>query len=321
MAGMAQTQPAGSSPADTAMPRRILCIGIPVLDLTFRVKAVPARGMKFSANHFSQICGGNALNAAIGISRLGGHARLTGPMGHEGETSSGFMFELLAAEGIDASALVHMPGLITPVSAIMIDPTGERTIVSFRDPLLWQVALPDADRLLRGINAIVIESRCAGFATGICAAARAHGIPVIVDIDSTMAPDDGLLAASSHLIFSEQALQDTTGLACNEQALREIATRTPAFVAATRGAQGTIWLDPHGEVRETPAFPVRPVDTLGAGDIFHGAFALGITEGMNVPAALRFASAAAALKCTRFGGAFACPERSEVDRLLSDSTG
>ena len=58
------------------------------------------------------------------------------------------------------------------------------------------------------------------------------------------------------------------------------------------------------------------MDTLGAGDVFHGAFTLAITEEQDLPRALRFASAAAALKCTRHGGAFACPQRPEVEALL-----
>jgi len=62
---------------------------------------------------------------------------------------------------------------------------------------------------------------------------------------------------------------------------------------------------------------VHTVDTLGAGDVFHGAFALAITEKQELRQALRFASAAAALKCTRFGGAFAAPQRAEVEELLS----
>ena len=64
---------------------------------------------------------------------------------------------------------------------------------------------------------------------------------------------------------------------------------------------------------------MHTVDTLGAGDVFHGAFALAITEKQELRQALRFASAAAALKCTRFGGAFAAPQRAEVEELLSHS--
>ena len=70
------------------IPPRILCIGMPVRDLTFRVSGVPGRGSKENATHFDEICGGNALNAAIGIVRLGGRASICGPMGDARETSS-----------------------------------------------------------------------------------------------------------------------------------------------------------------------------------------------------------------------------------------
>jgi len=301
---------------DSKKPR-ILCIGMPVRDLTFSVQAVPGRGQKFNADRFAQICGGNALNAAIGINRLGGKASLTGPMGDAGETSSRYIFEDLAREGIETSHLVHMPGLVTPISGIMMDPSGERTIISFRDPQLWKVRLPEADLLLRDCAAVLIESRCAGFATGLCNEARNRGIPVVVDVDSTVSQREGLLTASSHLIFSDEALQSTAGISDDVKALKKIATLTSSFLAVTRGPKGTIWLDDKGEPQETPAFPVHTVDTLGAGDIFHGAFALAITEKQELREALRFASAAAALKCTRFGGAFAAPQRAEVAELLS----
>ena len=120
-------------------PPRILCIGMPVRDLTFRVHGVPGRGSKENATHFDEICGGNALNAAIGIVRLGGRASVCGPMGDAGETSSRYIFDKLAHEGIETKHIVHMPGLVTPISAVMVDPSGERTIVTFRDPELWKV--------------------------------------------------------------------------------------------------------------------------------------------------------------------------------------
>jgi sugar/nucleoside kinase (ribokinase family) len=300
---------------DKAKPR-ILCIGIPVRDLTFRIEALPGRGEKIPASHFDEICGGNALNAAIGVAKLGGHAEMTGPMGDANEASDKFIFDKLRELGIETDALVHMPGLVTPISTVMVDPTGERTIITFRDPALWKVRLPDPDALLRDCSAILIESRCASFATDLCAEARRRGIPVVVDIDSAMSQREGLLTASSHLIFSSDALQATAGIGNDADALKKMATLTHAFLAATRGPKGTLWLDDKGQLQETPAFPVHTVDTLGAGDIFHGGFALAITEGRDIPHALRFASAAAALKCTRFGGAFACPSRAEVERLL-----
>ncbi|MGM4907559.1 sugar kinase [Tardiphaga sp. 866_E4_N2_1] len=303
----------------SAKPVHVLCIGLPVRDLTFAVEAVPGRGQKFPSQRFAQIIGGNALNAAIGVSRLGGRASMTGPMGDKNETADQFLFDDLAKEGIDSAHLVHMPDLVTPISAVMIDPSGERTIVTFRDPELWKVKLPDHDLLLKDCNAILVESRCAGFATELCIEARHRGIPVVVDIDSTLSQREGLLTASSHLIFSDDALQSTAGITDNLKALQKMATLTSSFLAVTRGPKGTLWLDEQGHPKETPAFPVHTVDTLGAGDIFHGAFALEFAGGKSVPEALRFASAAAALKCTRYGGAFACPQRAEVEQLLRES--
>jgi len=296
---------------------RILCIGIPVRDLTFRIQELPARGFKANASHFEEISGGNGLNAAIGIVRLGGRASMCGPMGDSRETTSRYIFDKLAHEGIDTRHIIHMPGLVTPISNIMIDPSGERTIVTFRDPELWKVRLPSAGTLLEDCAAVLIESRCAEFSTDLCAEARRRGIPVIVDVDRTMSLREGLLTASSHLVFSSEALQSTAGIADDAEALKKISKLTPSFLAGTRGAQGTLWLDEHQNLQQTPAFPVHTVDTLGAGDVFHGAFALGITEGQDLPTALRFASAAAALKCTRFGGAFAAPQRAEVEELLA----
>src|ERR1700742_2770247 len=157
------TDASSTPPATGKRPPRILCIGMPVRDLTFRVHGLPARGSKENATGFDEICGGNALNGAIGIVRLGGRSSICGPMGDARETSSRFIFEQMAHEGIETKHLIHMPGLVTPISAVMIDPTGERTIVTFRDPELWKVKLPTADELLDDCQAILTESRCAAF--------------------------------------------------------------------------------------------------------------------------------------------------------------
>src|SRR6202012_3222564 len=136
-----------------------------------------ARGSKENATGFPEICGGNALNAAIAIVRLGGRASICGPMGDARETSPRFIFEKLAQEGIDTRHIVHMPGLVTPISNIMIDPSGERTIVTFRDPELWKVRLPSASTLLDDCAAVLIASRSAEFSTDPCAEAGRRHIP------------------------------------------------------------------------------------------------------------------------------------------------
>ena len=302
--------------APSGIAPRILCIGIPVRDLTFRVEAVPARGSKANATHFAEICGGNALNAAIAIARLGGHVSFAGPMGEAIETSSGFILERMAAEGIETSHIVRMPDTTTPVSAITIDAAGERTLTIYRDPALWTVRLPDADKLLADCQAVLVESRCGAFCIDLCTEARRRGIPVIVGVDRAMSLQDGLLTAASHLLFSSEQVQETAGIAEDGAALKHLSGLTPAFLAATRGPHGTIWLNATGKLEETPAFPVPAVDTLGAGDVFHGAFTLRLAEGEGVREALRFAAASAALKCTRHGGGTAAPQRIEVEEFL-----
>lgn len=298
---------------------RILCIGMPVRDLVFRVHEIPERGRKMRATHFREFSGGNALNAAIAIARLGCHVLMSGPMGDASEKSSAAIFDDLAKEGIDGSAMVHMPGLVTPVSSIMIDRTGERTIVTHRDQDLWKVQLPDTDELLRDCAALLTESRCASFVTGICFEAQRRGIPVILDADRAIGLDEQIFQASSHVVFSAEALHITAGDSGDVTALRKIAALTPAFVAVTNGAGGMTWLDEAKQPRHMAAFPIEAVDTLGAGDVFHGAFTVAIAEKQPLEQAMRFSAAAAALKCSRFGGAFGAPQRAEVEAFLDQA--
>jgi sugar/nucleoside kinase (ribokinase family) len=299
---------------------RILCIGMPVRDLIFRVPDLPKRGHKEHATGFVELSGGNALNAGVAIARLGGRVMLSGPIGGTQEKTNAYIYDQMAEEGIDASGLVRMEGLVTPISNIMIDPSGERTIVTYRDPKMWMVKLPPPEKLLAECDAILTENRCAEFVTDVCAEAHRRGIPVVIDADRLMSLREGLLQVSSHIIFSAEALQATAGESDHVVSLRKIAELTSAFLGVTFGAKGVTWLDERGEPRHMPAFPVHTVDTLGAGDAFHGAFALAVAEGQPLEQALRFASATAALKCTRFGGAFASPQRIEVDALLASST-
>jgi sulfofructose kinase len=79
----------------------------------------------------------------------------------------------------------------------------------------------------------------------------------------------------------------------------------------TCGEAGSWWLTNDGPLH-VPAPEVEAVDTLGAGDVFHGAYALAISEGRDIGSAARFATLAAAIKCTRSGGRAGSPTRAEV---------
>jgi sugar/nucleoside kinase (ribokinase family) len=100
-------------------------------------------------------------------------------------------------------------------------------------------------------------------------------------------------------------------------ALLKFGEATNAFLAVTNGADPVLWRDHDHSIRELPVFPIAAVDTLAAGDVFHGAFALALLEGRETVDALRFAAAAAGVKCSRFGGSASAPKRAEVDALLA----
>jgi sulfofructose kinase len=102
-------------------------------------------------------------------------------------------------------------------------------------------------------------------------------------------------------------------------ALRQFGHATNAFLAVTDGANPVKWRDDRGAIREMPVFRITAVDTLAAGDVFHGAFTLALVEGKDAAAAMRFAAAAAGVKCTRFGGSTAAPTRAEAEALLAQA--
>ncbi|TIX71226.1 MAG: sugar kinase, partial [Mesorhizobium sp.] len=103
-----------------------------------------------------------------------------------------------------------------------------------------------------------------------------------------------------------------------QKACEALAGRTDAFVAVTGGSAGSWWFDRSvASVRHVAAPRIKAVDTLAAGDVFHGAFAVGLAEAMPVEQTLRFASAAAALKCLRFGGRLGAPDRAETLAMMA----
>jgi sugar/nucleoside kinase (ribokinase family) len=119
----------------------------------------------------------------------------------------------------------------------------------------------------------------------------------------------------SHVVFSHEGLTATAEKTDLAEGLLAVRAHTPSFLGVTNGADDMHWLE-SDHVRRMASFRVNAVDTLGAGDVFHGAFALALAEGRTEADAMRFASAAAALKCTRFGGITGAPTRAEVDALL-----
>jgi sulfofructose kinase len=305
--------------SDERRAPRILCAGIAVLDEIFRVDRFPPADGKVSARDYLAVPGGCAANAAVAAARLGGRIRFAGPLGGPAgrEPISDRILLGLEAEGVDCAGCVRLDGVPSPLSAIFVNAQGERSIATYRDRRLDAVRARDPAGLVDGIDAVLADNRLPDFTAPICEAARQRGIPVVLDADKPAPPDDPLFAVSSHIVFSADGLRATTAIDDIALALRTFGQGTNAFIAVTCGPEPILWRDPQDAIREWPVFKIDAVDTVAAGDIFHGAFALALAEGREALAAIRFAAAAAAVKCTRFGGGAAAPHRAEVESFLA----
>jgi sulfofructose kinase len=309
---------ADSSPL--ARAPAILCAGIIVLDEVFQVERFPQADGKTRARGFFTVNGGCAANAAVAIARLGGHAALAGPLGGPaGEDLNGDrVLAALARERVDCTGCQRVTGVATALSAIFIDAHGERMIVTYRDDRLAAATPADPAGLVAGADAVLADNRFPDFVRPICDAARARGILMVLDADRPSEVTDDLFRIATHVVFSSECLRATTGVEDLGEGLARVAATTQAFLAVTNGPGDVLWRD-GTTLRRSPVFKVDAVDTLGAGDAFHGAFTLALTEGQGIVTAIRFAAAAAGHKCTRLGGSTAAPYRAEVEAFLASN--
>jgi sugar/nucleoside kinase (ribokinase family) len=298
----------------------IVCAGMAVIDHVYRVDEFSRPGSKTRATDFMPILGGCAANAAVAIHRLGGRARVIAPLGGPAgrDLTGDAILEQLAQAQVDVSDAVRVDGATSSLSSIFIDRGGERLIVNYRHPALDSARPPDPERAIAHADAILVDNRFPEFVLPIARAAAAAGKIVVLDGDKPTRLTDELLVTATHIVFSADGLRATAGTENLADALRLAAKRTDAFVAVTDGPNDMLWLAA-GSLHRLPAFRVTAVDTLAAGDVFHGAFALALAEGCDLHEAMRFAAATAALKCTRFGGGAGAPERAEVDQFLANN--
>jgi sulfofructose kinase len=294
---------------------KILCAGIAVQDIVMRVENFPAPGTKIMASEFIVTGGGCAANAAIAVARLGGKAAFAGPLGDANDAVSERIVKDLNAESVDCTGAVRVDGGTASVSLILLDAQGEKTIATRRGVKLGGVLPVDAGGMVADVDAVLVDNRFPEFVNAVCRAAQSRKIPIVIDLDQATKMDDSLLALGTHVVASAEALRGTTGLDDHGAGLRRLAEHVGGFLAVTDGPNGVYWLD-QGHVRHMPAFDVKVIDSLGAGDAFHGAFTLALAEGRDLTDCLRLASACAALKCTKFGGASGAPARAEVEAFL-----
>jgi sulfofructose kinase len=299
--------------------KRMIAVGAICSATIFRVDRVPPLPAKVLPSERCQVVDGMAVSAAFAFARLGGSAQIWSRIGDDwlGRMAR----RSLVDEGFDVAGVHTVPGAATSQVAIIVDRQGDRLVVPFHDP--------DADAspnwlpldALDGADFLHCETRWPEGAEAALAAARARGIPCMVDGD--VAPAETLrrlIPLADYAVFSDAGLLVHTGGNDVEQALLELGATHRGHVGASCGADGYAWYE-NGRIRRVRAPRVAVVDTLAAGDVFHGALALALVEGRSIEDAARFACASASLKCTRFGGRLGCPTRAEVDAFLASSAG
>lgn len=295
---------------------KILLAGVAVIDFVLSLDKFPAKAQKYRARDAMVVGGGCAASAAVAVSRLGGHACLAARMGQD--AIGDLIIAELVTEGVDCSLVRRFEKGRSSFSSVIVDAAGERQVVNFRDETLSIEADWLEQRIPHDFDAALGDTRWPEGSAVLMAAARALSRPGVIDAEAPFGNSQDALRLASHIAFSGDGLREFTGIEDLEEGLRKAGESCGGFVCVTDGANDVIYLE-RGEKRNVPAFAIQAVDTLGAGDVWHGAFTLALGEGMNERDAIIFANAAAAIKCTRFGGRAGIPDRATLEKFLKET--
>lgn len=299
------------------MPTFDVCaLGCVCWDYVGIVDEYPDLDEKALLSDLVQMGGGLSGTAMSAVAALGGKAKIFGRMGDDefGDKIAA-AFE---AEGVDWSGIEVLPGIASQFAfCVAHKASGRRTI--FWKPGTYQRMLSgEADlAALTDCRCLLIDHHHLRAAVEVGHYARAHGVPVVSDIERVQPGAEEFLAASDYPIIPRGFAREFTGETDLRRAADKLLALGPQVVIITQGEEGVTAFLPQWELHQ-PAFQVEPiVDTTGAGDVFHGVFAYGLALGQDLPEALRFAAAAAALSCRGLGGRGALATRDEVAALLT----
>ena len=288
----------------------VLCVGATSYDLVFRLNHHPGPDEKAVAESFVRCGGGPAANAAIMVARMGLRSAFAGYLGSD--LFGGLHLEELQSAGVDTQLVVRGEHP-TPISSVWVKPSGERALVNYRSA--ESVLPPEAvDFANIRPRVILFDGHEPALSVSLLRQARARGIRTVLDAGSWNRGTSQLFDKVDYLVCSETFASEFAGTTSPERVPEKLFARSGSVVI-TLGREGLIWRNPDGEGR-LPAFPVSAKDTTGAGDVFHGAFAGSLAIGRGWGDTLRYASAAAALSCTRLGARTGIPEGAEVERFL-----
>jgi sugar/nucleoside kinase (ribokinase family) len=292
----------------------VVGVGINVVDYLFRIPHFPEPDTKMDALTAAIQGGGLTATAMVTCARLGLATRYVGKFG-DNEIGALARREL-EGEGIDLTAAVTARGIPNRFCVVLVEEgSGARTIVRQRDPQIW-LRPDELDRAAVTSGRLLHLDGYEGNAALQAARwARETGIPVLMDAEEPTERREELFRLTDVLIVGRRYGRLLTGTDDPRGILAGLAEMGPRVVGLTLGEAGSMLLH-RGQLVEAPGFPVAVVDTTGAGDAFHGAFAYGLLQGWEARHILAFANAVSALKCTRLGGRTGIPSADEVRAFL-----
>jgi len=289
----------------------VLCVGQACFDLTFSVDKHPDSDEKLFASAMQCSGGGPAANAAIAVARLGLQSAFVGYLGNDlyGEQHR----QEFNQEQVDVSRLVR-GNHPTPLSTILVKPDGQRALINYKGettPLAADVV--NIEHL--SAKAILFDGHQPFISETIAKTAQQLKIPTILDAGSVHQGTLKLLNQVDYLVASKKFAKQYAGNI--NTALNQLAQIAPVVVI-TLGEEGLIWQQ-GSDTGRLPAFSVEVVDTTGAGDAFHGAFAAAIALNKDLKDSLIYASAAGALCCGRLGARAGMPYQQAHQALYASA--
>ncbi|MCE5199422.1 MAG: PfkB family carbohydrate kinase [Armatimonadota bacterium] len=258
--------------------------------------------------------GGLTGTAMVACARLGAKCDMLTMLGDD--QAGDQIANELEGEGVALDHVVRTPGGMSPFSFVHVDQnTGERTI--FHHPATGLHLDPDLPILENAVqwDALLVDAYYLDLAMMASKAANERGVPVVADIIPN--ERNAALLRQVDVLIAPRHYARKIGCGDNlDAALDAIHDLGPTTAVITLGSDGWVYSDPSGRGSGN-AFKVDVVDTTGAGDTFHGAFAYGLASKWDTRRCAEFASAVAAIKCTKRGGRTGIPSLKQVEEFVT----
>ena len=273
-----------------------------------------AAGAKTRIRSEQQAVGGQVATTLSTCAALGLRAAYAGTFGDD--DAAALARTELERRGVDLGSAVSRRAA-NRHATILVQPDGERVVLWSRDQALTLQPDEIPFALLNQTRLLHVDAVDPDASLRAAAIARAAGAAVTCDVDTPGPEAAALFEAATVPILAEGVAAGLSGESDPERALRALARWHEGLICVTLGPRGAMLRD-GDHVHHVPAPRVEAVDTTGAGDVFRGAFITALLEGQSPLEILRFATAAAAVSCSRVGALAGVPTRAEIDRVKVD---